>query len=72
MADNINQAILSEVQNTNRLLASIATKGLPQKEAISLLNTAGFPPKDIAEFLGVTSNVISVALNRMRRHKKKA
>jgi len=41
-----------------------------QKEKISLLSMAGFQPKEIAETLQTTANVVRVALFNLRKKKK--
>lgn len=50
-----------------RVLAVLATKGMKQREQISLLNQAGMRPKDIAELLGTSSNTVRVELVALRK-----
>ena len=42
-----------------------------QKEKIQILDSAGLPPKHIAEMLGTTPNTVSVALAGLRKERKK-
>ncbi len=41
-----------------------------QKEKIQILDSAGLPPKQIAEMLGTTPNTVSVALAGLRKERK--
>ena len=51
-----------------RLQARIAVAHLAtQKEKILFLSSAGLPPKDIGEILGVTANSVSVTLLQARK-----
>jgi DNA-directed RNA polymerase specialized sigma24 family protein len=50
-----------------RIVALSSTKGLTSTESISVLHQAGFAPKDIADILGTTSNVVNVRLSEMRK-----
>ena len=50
-----------------RLLAIQSLSGKTDKEAITALSAAGFPPKDIAELLGTTSNTVRVTLAKIKR-----
>jgi len=40
-----------------------------QKEQIALLSDAGFQPKEIADILGTTNNVVSVTLHSIRKER---
>lgn len=42
-----------------------------QREKIGILDSAGLPPKQIAEILGTTPNTVSVALAGLRKERKK-
>jgi len=55
-----------------RIIALSSTRDLTLTEKIYLLHQAGFAPKEIADILGTTSNVVNVRLSEMRklRHKK--
>jgi len=55
-----------------RIIALSSTRDLTLTEKIYLLHQASFTPKEIADILGTTSNVINVRLSEMRklRHKK--
>jgi DNA-binding NarL/FixJ family response regulator len=50
-----------------RLVALDLVDERTRREQIRLLDTAGFAPKEIAEFLGTTSNTVSVELHGIRK-----
>lgn len=63
--------LLQEMRKMNRLLVLMVTKDLQQNEKIGLLSSAGFPQKEIADFLGTTSNTVNTTLNRLKKTNKK-
>jgi len=52
-----------------RVVAISSFQGLTTTEKIVLLNKAGFAPKEIAEVIGTTPNVISVRLSQMKKRR---
>lgn len=52
-----------------KLLATLVCAERPQREKIGLLASVGLSPKEIADFLGTTSNTVSVTLSGMRKDK---
>jgi hypothetical protein len=66
-----NEEILARLDNLIRLLCIHVVKGLAQKDQITLLARAGFPPRAIAELLGTTANTVSVTLSEQRRKGRK-
>jgi CRP-like cAMP-binding protein len=72
MPKTFEDLVLAKLNNLLRVVAVSATKGMKQIEQIALLDRVGFPPKEIADLLGTTSNTVSVALTNLRkgRHKK--
>lgn len=66
----MNDEILNEIKKLNKLLVLILMKDFKKNEKILFLNSSGFPPKEIAEILGTTSNSISVTLNRLKKRGK--
>jgi DNA-binding CsgD family transcriptional regulator len=50
-----------------RIVALTGTKGLTSTEKILLLSQAGLAPKEIAEIIGTTQNVVNVRLSEMRK-----
>lgn len=54
-----------------RLLAVLATRDMKQRDQIALLDRAGFKPKEIAEFLGTSSNTVRVELVALRKAGKR-
>jgi DNA-directed RNA polymerase specialized sigma24 family protein len=50
-----------------RIVALSSTRGLTLTEKIYLLHQASFAPKEIADILGTTSNVVNVRLSEMRK-----
>ena len=71
MNTHLESEILLELQKITRLLSLIATKGESQKQQITLLDSVGFPPKEIAELLGTTANTVMVLLVGIRKTSKK-
>ncbi len=63
--------ILDEIRATKDqfmiLWALQATEKMGQRDAIAFLSRAGFPPKQIAQLLGTTSNTVSVTLHQIKR-----
>jgi DNA-directed RNA polymerase specialized sigma24 family protein len=75
MPHGTQELILTQLDQIRRILAVVATKGLKQREQITLLNQAGLKPKDIAELLGTSSNTVRVelvALKKARELKKRS
>jgi len=57
-------------QKLDKIIRLLATQNIGDKtgkEAIRVLSSAGFQPKEIAELIGTTSNTVSVALNSIRK-----
>ncbi len=71
MAEVTQKDILHELKIIKKLLAQNLLSGNSQTKQISKLNSIGFQPKEIAEILGTTPNTVNVALNRLRKSKKK-
>ncbi len=57
--------VLALTRLTN-LVALLLVKGEDQNEKIRTLNAAGYAPNEIASFLGITANAVSIALHRIR------
>lgn len=53
-----------------RIIAISSSQGLSSTERIILLNKSGFRPKEIAEIVGTTLNVVNVRLSEMRRRRR--
>lgn len=62
-----NDLVLAELRTANRLLAILATRGMEQKEAITLLLGMSFTPRAIAAALSITPNAVSIAIHRMKK-----
>jgi DNA-directed RNA polymerase specialized sigma24 family protein len=54
-----------------RIVALLGTKDLTSTEKIYLLNQAGLAPKEIAEIVGTTQNVVNVRLSERRKRRRK-
>jgi hypothetical protein len=67
MSKSTEELMLAKLEQLVRVLTLSVIKGLRQGEQIALLDNAGFPPKEIAEFLGTTRNTVSVALTTLRK-----
>jgi hypothetical protein len=65
------RAIVSKLDILIRIVALSNTKGLTSTDKISLLNQAGLAPKNIAEIIGTSQNVVNVRLSQMRRKEGK-
>lgn len=62
--------IVESLNKTNRLLATIAVRDLPQVYQITLLNRIGLQPSEIADIVGTTANTVRVALVSIRKKEK--
>jgi CRP-like cAMP-binding protein len=69
MPKSFEDLVLKKLDNLLRLLAADVTQGMKQGEQIALLDRVGFPPKEIADLVGTTSNTVSVTLNNLRKRK---
>ena len=54
-----------------RIIALSSTQGLTLTERILLLHKAGFAPREIAQILSTTPNVVNVRLSEMRKREVK-
>jgi DNA-directed RNA polymerase specialized sigma24 family protein len=63
--------IIERLDKLTRLIAISNTKGLTSTDRIILLNQAGFAPREIADMLNTTSNVVSVTLSLRRKKEMK-
>jgi hypothetical protein len=63
--------ILEELKRLNKLMGVLVTQGRSPNEKILLLNQVGLSPKEIAETLGVSSNLVSVTIYNEKKKKKK-
>lgn len=72
--DSINQMILDELKKLSKLMGVIATQGRSSGDKITLLSQVGLTPKEIADTLGISSNLVSVTLynDKKQKAKKKA
>jgi len=59
--------LLKELRRITKLLTLIATKDQKQKDQIRILDSLKFQPKEIAELLGTTANVVRVSLHSIRK-----
>jgi DNA-binding NarL/FixJ family response regulator len=64
-----NQEIIRRLDSLIRLVAVGVCAEKTQRDSIEILDRAGLAPKEIAEFLGTTSNTVSVSLSAMKRQK---
>jgi DNA-directed RNA polymerase specialized sigma24 family protein len=67
MEDRQFEEITERLDKLIRIVALSSTKGLTLTEKILLLHQAGFAPKEIADILATTSNVVNVRLSEMRK-----
>ena len=59
--------LAEEIRTMNKLLVLMITKDMEQIEKIEILSKAGFGQKEIADFIGTTSNTVGVTLNRLKK-----
>jgi DNA-binding CsgD family transcriptional regulator len=68
---NTTDDVVDKLDVLIRLMAMGLCADKSQKEKIQILDSAGLPPKQIAEMLGTTPNTVSVALVGLRKERKK-
>lgn len=68
---NLQKEILDELRKLNRLTGLSITQNLAPGEKIITLAQAGLVPKEIAEILGITPNLVSVTLFKARQKEGK-
>jgi DNA-directed RNA polymerase specialized sigma24 family protein len=61
------KAIIERLDKLMRITALSSIKELTSTERIIILNQAGFSPKEIAELIGTSQNVVNVRLSQIRR-----
>lgn len=71
MENNQLKGIEERLDKLIRIVALSSTKGLTLTDRILLLHQAKFAPKEIADILGTTSNVVNVRLSEMRKRRVK-
>lgn len=71
MDDRQLKEVTDRLDKLARIIALASTQNLTMTERIYLLNRAGFSPKEIAETLGTSSNVVNVRLSEMRKKELK-
>ena len=63
--------LIKRLDKLVRIVALSSTKGYTSTEKISLLSQAGFGPKEIADIIGTTQNVVNVRLSEIRKRREK-
>jgi DNA-directed RNA polymerase specialized sigma24 family protein len=63
--------LMQKLDGLIRIVALSSMRDLTSIEKITLLNRAGFSPKEIAEIIGTTQNVVNVRLSEMRKREAK-
>ena len=71
MPKNFEEMVAGKLDRLLRVVTAGATKGMKQSDQIALLDRIGFPPKEIADLIGTTSNTVNVALNKLRKGTQK-
>lgn len=74
MTSDKTDGLLKEISDRLDTLIRLYAMGLVreiklQKDQISVLDEAGFKPKQIAEILGTTSNTVSVSLSAIKKER---
>lgn len=68
---NGNQTIIDELKKLNKLMGVLVTQGRSSGEKIMLLSQIGLTPKEIADTLGITPNLVSVTIHKEKKKIKK-
>jgi hypothetical protein len=67
MDPNELKPVIEKLDKLIRIIAITSTRGLTSTEKISILSQAGLGPKEIADIIGTTQNVVNVRLSEMRK-----
>lgn len=67
MDDKQFKELMERLDKLTRVVAISNTRGLTSTDRIILLSQAGFRPREIADMLNTTSNVVSVTLSLRRK-----
>ena len=67
MAQTIDEQLLDKADQILRVLVSMATRDMKQRDRIAFLNSVGFQPKSIADLVGTSPNTVNVELARLRK-----
>jgi hypothetical protein len=67
MDDKQFEEIKTRFDKLIRIVALSSIKGLTSTDGIFMLHQAGFAPREIADIIGTTSNVVNVRLSEMRK-----
>jgi len=71
MDETDSKEIIERLDKLIRVVALTGMKELTSTQKIALLSQAGFGPKEIAEIIGTSQNVVNVRLSEMRRAKSR-
>jgi DNA-directed RNA polymerase specialized sigma24 family protein len=71
MPKTFEELVTDRLDKLLRVATASATRGMKQGDQIALLDRIGFPPREIADLIGTTSNTVNVALSTFRKEKKK-
>jgi len=71
MDEKVIQILSAKLDTIIKLMVMGMTQGKSQAEQIRLLSTAGFQPKEIAETIGTSPNVVRVTLSNLRKQQRK-
>lgn len=63
---SLDDRVVNELRTANHFLAILATRGMEQRDAITLLHGMSFAPRTIAAALSITPNAVSIAIHRMK------
>ena len=67
MDETNSKEIIERLDKLIRVVALTGMKDLTSTQKIALLSQAGFSPKEIAEIIGTSQNVVNVRLSEMRK-----
>jgi len=63
--------LMRKLDTVIRIVALSSMRDLTSTEKIALLSHAGLAPKEIAEIIGTTQNVVNVRLSELRKRGEK-
>jgi len=63
--------LMRKLDTVIRIVALSSMRNLTSTEKIALLSHAGLAPKEIAEIIGTTQNVVNVRLSELRKRGEK-
>jgi DNA-directed RNA polymerase specialized sigma24 family protein len=67
----VSDEAVKELNSIKKLLAVIATRGEARREQVLILTDAGFTPSEVADFLEIKPNAVSVIIYQAKKSSEK-